>query len=282
MALAPASFDVGDDDFVAEVLDASHTVPVVVDFWAPWCGPCRSLGPLLERLALGAEGTWRLARVNVDESPRVAAQFQVRSIPLVIGFREGRAVSEFTGAQPEGVVREFLKQVLPSEADRLTREGLALAAEGDDAEAEARFRAALEEEGRHAAAQLGLAGLLAARGESEAALDALERISGASPDQEQAVERLAAEIRTGAGSQGSTREASALRDRVAANPDDLQARLDLGRALAAERIYEEALDELLAVVERDKSFADEAARKAILDLFELLGSDHELTQALFR
>ena len=278
MPLAPASFDVADDGFVAEVLDASATVPVVVDFWAPWCGPCRNLGPLLERLAEAADGAWRLAKVNVDESPRIAAQFQVSSIPLVIGFRDGRAVSEFTGAQPEAAVREFLKQVLPSEADRRVSEGLAFAAEGEALQAEASFRAALDEDARHGAALIGLAGVLAAKGESEAALEALDRVTGGSPDLEHAAERLAAEIRTVAGSAGNAQDAAGLRERIASNPDDLGARLELGRALAAERAYEEALGELLAVVERDRSFADEAARKAILDLFELLGSDHELTQ----
>ncbi len=274
---APAVFEIGDEGFAEQVLAASSQTPIAVDFWAPWCGPCRNLGPLIEGLAEAADGAWRLAKVNVDESPQVAAQFGVRSIPLVLGFRDGNVVSEFVGAQPESAIREFVAKLLPSAADELVAEAQDLLL-GDQPEAAmARLRGALEEDPRHGPALLTLAPILADQGQVEEALATLEQVLG-NPALEQEAERIAAAIRTGVGSTAASADLSELRERSAAAPTDLACRLELGRALAAEREYEASLEELLAVVEQDKDFADEAARKTMLDLFELLGGEHELTQ----
>jgi putative thioredoxin len=280
--------DVGEADFERAVLERSKEVPVVVDFWAPWCAPCRALGPVLERLAAQHAGAFLLAKVNVDAAPALAQRYGVRSIPAVVGVRDGALVAEFVGAQPEPVVRRFVEALLPSEGDRLAREGDALHEGGHAHAAEERYRGALELEPRHPRALLGLARILGERDEVPAALELLERVVDGGPLERQA-EHLAAELRTQSGREEGPGEAE-LRARLAARPDDLAARLDLGRALAAAGRHEEALDELLAVVRADPAFADEAARKAMLDVFELLGSDHplvqrfrgELARALFR
>ena len=274
--------EVGDADFETAVLKRSETTPVVVDFWAPWCGPCRALGPLLERLAAEHQGAFILAKVNVDEAPAVSQAFGIQSIPAVKGFRDGMLVGEFVGAQPEATVRKLLELVLPTAADGLVARAATLAPEA----AEAALREALELEPRHARALLELARIVAARGDTPGALQLLERVSPPSPLVGES-ERLAAELRMrtdGAGDQ------AALRARLAADPNDLQARLDLGRTLAALGKHEDALAELLDVIRRDRHFADDGARKAMVDLFAVLGADHpltdryrnELAKALFR
>jgi putative thioredoxin len=274
--MQPASFtiDVGDDDFASQVLERSHRTPVVVDFWAPWCGPCRALSPLLEKLAAQHAGAFLLAKVNVDQSPALAQRYAVRSIPAVIGLRDGAVVAEFVGAQPDPIVQRFIAALLPSEADGLVKAGEALAQQGDAAGAEAKLRAALELDARHARAQLGLARLLGERGEVADALDLLEQLMGSDAEIAEA-EKLSAQLRVGAAGEA---DEAALRGRVRANPEDLAARIRLGGALAARSRHEEALDQLLAAVKLDPQFDDEAARKSMLDLFAVLGSDHPLTQ----
>jgi putative thioredoxin len=285
MPEAQAVVDGSDATFADDVVAASRDRPVVVDFWAPWCGPCRTLGPLLERLAAEHAGAFRLVKINIDENPRVASSFGVQSIPFVIAFRDGAPALEFVGAQPESVVRQFLARILPDEADDLASAGDRQAAAGHAAAAEASYRAALERRAGHGGAALGLARLLAEGGDAAAGLAVLDE-ARADPPVADAIERLRAELRLGSAGGDLT----ALRAKVAADPDDLAARLDLGHALAAARSYEEALATFLDLVRRDPRFADEAGRKAMLDLFTVLGREdplvdrfqRELAQLLFR
>jgi putative thioredoxin len=275
MGASPFIVDVEEADFARDVLARSQQILVVVDFWAPWCGPCRTLTPTLERVAQEHAGAFVLAKVNVDRAQGVAAQLGVRSIPTVLAFRDGAIRAEFVGAQPESVVRELVKRVLPTQADALAAEGEQLVEAGRGDEAEAKLSAALEMEPRHGRALFARARLLAARNELDQALDHLERIlphEAVAPE----AERLAAELRLRR--EGGGADPEVLRKRVAAHPDDVAARIDLGQALAAAGRHEEALAELLEAVRADPGHEEGAARKAMLDLFELLGSDHPLVQ----
>jgi putative thioredoxin len=266
--------EVGDADFEEQVLARSSEIPVVVDFWAPWCGPCRALGPILERVAQEHADEVVLVRVNVDEAPGLSQGLGIRSVPTVLAFRDGALVSEFAGAQPEPVVRQLFEAVLPTEADRLARAASDRTGAGDLDGAEARLREALTLEARHPRALLALARLLADRDETEEAEALLERMSPSSPLAAEA-ERLAAELRTR--ETGDADEAS-LRARLESAPDELEARIALGHVLAARQSYEDALEHLLEAVRRDPDFDEQAARRAMLDIFAVLGTDHALTE----
>lgn len=279
------AFDVSAADFERRVLERSRQVPIVVDFWAPWCGPCRTLGPLLERLAEEHAGAFELAKVNIDENPSLAQLFRVQSIPMVIGLRDGELANHFVGALPEEAVRQFLASLLPSAGERRAEEGLALLGAGREAEAEAVFRAVLAEDPRVDQALIGLATILDGREAWDEALALLDRV-GLGP-QRQAADRLAAAIRI---RQAGAGDVVALRARLAAHPDDLETRFTLAQTLAAGGQHDEALSHFLAIVQRDRGFRDDGARKAMIDIFDLLGpasdlTDHyrsELAKALFR
>lgn len=271
--MSPHVIEVTEETFEKEVIERSQQVPVVVDLWAPWCGPCRTLGPLLERLATEYAGQFVLAKINVDENPLIAQAFRVQSIPLVVAIRNGQVVGQFLGAQPEPKVRDFLAALLPSDADRLAAQAAARLAAGKVAEAEALFRKALEQDPRSGSALVGLARILLQRGEEEEATTLLDRVEPG-PWRTEA-DRLLAELRL---KQVEAADEATLRQRLAENPGDLAARLELGKLLAARGQYREALEELLEVVRRDRNFQDQAARKAMLDIFQVLGSGNELVE----
>jgi putative thioredoxin len=265
-------FDTNEREFEKTVLERSREVPVVVDFWAPWCGPCRTLGPLLERLTTEHGGAFVLAKVNVDENQRLASAFGVQSIPLVLGFRDGKIAAEFLGALPESGVRDFLGRLLPSDADRAVEVGAQLLAAGRSAEAEAKFQGALELDPRHGGALVGLARTLSGRGEDDEALAILERV-GPGTELRQEADRLSAALRI---RQTGAFDEQKLRARIATEANALDARFELAQGLAASSRYDEALGEYLEIVRRDRTFRDDAARKAMLDVFELLGSGNEI------
>ena len=263
--------DVTDAEFDTAVLHRSHQRPVVVDFWAPWCGPCRQLGPVLERLAAESGGTWELVKVNIDHNPGVAARYRVQSIPAVKGFRDGEMVAEFLGAVPELQVRAFLTHLLPTEADRLAGEGEELETCRYLATAEDRFTAALAQDPNHPRAVVGLARVLAAREAIAEALTVLSRLP-ADPAARALRAQLALRHATG------NADTDALEARLRENPRDAAAHYDLGRALAAREEYERALDHLLKAVTLDRTLDNDGARKAMLDIFAVLGDADERTR----
>lgn len=260
--------DVDERTFQHEVIERSREVPVVVDFWAPWCGPCRMLGPVLESLAHEYQGRFILAKLNTDENQRLAAQFRIQGIPAVKAFKDGRIVAEFVGAQPRPVVRQFIEALLPNELDIKAAQGRELLQAGAFQEAERRFREVLAENPDHPAALLGLAKSLLGQGKEQGALQTLDRVPAATPEGAEAA-RLRAEIalRQEAGHE----DEATLRTLLEEAPDDLDARFKLASLLAVQGRYDEAFEHYLEIVRRDRSFRDDGARKAMLQLFELLG-----------
>jgi putative thioredoxin len=264
-------YDVTDASFQTDVIERSRQTPVLVDFWAPWCGPCRLLGPILEQQAEANGGAFELAKLNTDENPRTASTYRIEGIPAVKMFKDGRVAGEFVGALPEAQVKAFLARFLPSEADRLTARGDELTTAGHMNAAEDAYREALTKTIVHPAAAAGLARVLAARGAVDEALKLLE---GYPQDPRAAAVRAEIQLQQ-VGGEGV--DSADLEERIAADPADVDARYKLGMALAARGSYEQAMDQLLEVVRRDRTYDDDAGRRALVDLFNLLGNDNPLT-----
>ena len=268
-------FDTDEASFKTRVLERSHTTTVVVDFWAPWCGPCRTLGPMLERLAAAADGAWVLAKVNVDNNQRLAQMFGVQGIPAVKALRDGKLIDEFTGALPESQVRAWLAKlpkpaaapVLP--ADALANEAAARAA-SDPHGAAARYREALAIDATHAASQLGLGGVLARTGDA-AAVAMLNQLAPGTPLYAAAqgwltLAPLLAEVDETA--------AFGLITRVEETPNDTAARFELALHQICGGRYDDAIEHMLAVVAQDRTFRDDIGRRVLLALLAALGDAH--------
>ena len=269
----PWTIEVSEAEFEAAVLDRSTEVPVLVDFWAPWCGPCRVLGPLLETLAAEYGGDFVLAKVNVDESPSLAGALGIQGIPAVKLFRDGDIASEFTGALPEPEVREFLSRFLPSVADKRAQHAAQLEQEGKGTQAKTIYQEILDSDPNHAKALLGMGRLLMNEGDGTGALERLEQVSLVAEERKEA-DRLIARIKL---QEGGAQDVAALQARVKVEPNNLEARFELAQALAGMEKYEEALTEFLTIVKTDRGFQDDGGRKAMVQIFEVLGSDHPLT-----
>lgn len=264
--------DVTEATFQKDVIERSREVPVLVDFWAPWCGPCRTLKPVLEKLAVQYEGKFQLAKVNSDENQQLAVQFGVRSIPNVKAFVDGQLVDEFLGAQPESAVREFIDGLMPRPEDLLRRDARARAEAGDLEGALALLEQA-EASGRHDDHVLAdRIQLLLTLGRVDDAKATAARL-GPLASQEPAISALLAQLQfAGTG----TGDDSALRARIEADPQDLGARLDLAKREIAAQRHEAGLEQLLEIIRRDRKWNAEAGRKTMLAVFDLLGSGSEL------
>ena len=277
----PHTVEVDKTNFEAVVVEGSKTTPVLVDFWAPWCGPCRALTPVLEKLAAEYGGRFVLAKVNSDDNQELAARFGVRGIPNVKAFAGGNVVDEFTGAQPESAVRQFLDRIVPSPTDELRDEALSVYAQTGDAERALDVLSRAEErDPKSDDVRIDRAAILADAGRNDEARKVIEGLAPLARMDER-VSALEAKLDLAQGAAEAPSEA-VLRERVARNGDDLDARLSLAHLLVAVGKHREALGELLEIVRRDRKFGDDAARKTMLKVFELLGNQGELVSEFRR
>lgn len=268
------SFEVGADDFASAVLERSHDVPVLVDFWAPWCGPCRSLKPVLEKLAMEFDGKFALAKLNTDEHPTIAAEFGIRSIPNVKAFRNGRMVDEFLGALPELQVRKFIERLVPSAAEELRRAAQASVAAGSPTSALEQLDAAIALEPKNDLLLLDKAAVLIGLGRAQEAKQTLEVVSPLAQSEDPYL-RLAAQLDVMSRVE-EVGDAEELRARVDRDPADLEARIALADWHTYRKEYAASLPLLLEAVKRDRKYGDDAARKKMLQVFSLLENRGDL------
>jgi len=262
----PNILEVAEADFDREVVQFSMDTPVVVDFWAPWCAPCRMLGPMLERLATEAGGTFRLAKVNIDENPGLSARFGVQSIPMLKAFRAGKIVAQMVGAQPESAVRKFLGELAPSPAEQALTEARGLLTARRWADAEQAARRALEREPGNGTANLFLVKALICQGRGQEALDVLD--SASFGNETAAADRL--------------RPLAALLSEERSSADQPMDEMEAGYLQTARLLtrgnYPAALDGLLGLLRRDKHYRNDDARRVYLAVLDILGEDDPLTK----
>jgi putative thioredoxin len=261
-----------DAGFMADVIDASKTTPVIVDFWAPWCGPCRQLGPAIEKAVTAAKGKVKLVKIDIDKNPAYAGQLRVQSIPAVFAFVDGKPVDAFMGALPESQVKAFVDKLAkmgpggPSPVDEMlemAKESLELGDMGGAAQAYAQI---LQADPGNLKALGGMARLYLATGDTDRAQEVLDMAPVGAKDPDLDSVRAALALAAQAPS-----ETAAFERRLAADPDDHEARFELAKALAGTHRLDEAADQLLTIIERDRAWNDEAARKQLLTVFEAAG-----------
>jgi putative thioredoxin len=268
------------ETFAADVIDASMHVPIIVDFWAPWCEPCKTLGPMLEKHVRQSGGLVRMVKVNVDENKELATQMRVQSIPMVYAFSEGRPVDGFQGAVPESKIKEMISKLTggaKAPIDQALDVAAAALESGDVDQAMQVYSEVLGADDGNATALAGLIRCSAATGDIDLGR---EMFDGMTPELQKHADVVAAmaalDLAEQAGG-GSDDDTAALRAAVDKNPGDHQARFDLAVALYGSCKNDEAIDELVEIIKRDRTWNDEAAREQLLKVFEALGHTHEST-----
>ncbi|MCW2309831.1 thioredoxin [Rhodobium gokarnense] len=260
--------------FMADVIEASAEVPVLVDFWAPWCGPCKQLAPALEKVVAETKGRVKLVKMNIDNHPEVAGQLGIQSIPAVIAFKDGKPLDGFMGALPESQIRQFVDKIAgPAEETGIDQALEAAAAAREDKDwggAAQLYAAVLQEESDNVVALAGLSQCYAATGDLERARQTLAMVPDSKAgDPAVASARAAVELAEQAEKLGDPSE---LEERLSKDPDDHQARFDLALLLNAHNARSAAVDHLVQIVRRDRTWNEEAARKQLLQFFEAWGA----------
>lgn len=267
------------ETFDTDVVQKSHDRLVVLDFWAEWCGPCKELTPILERLAIEMKGRWLLVKINVDENPEIAGAFGIQNIPMLMAVSRGELVQQLPGLQPEESIRAWLSQLLPSQAELLAMEAEELV-ETDPRAAEAKLREALELEPEQSILQIRLGEILIKLNRLDECKTIIERLQERGYMEPEA-EHLKAEYDLHAVAAESG-DITLLREQVAAEPGNLTLRLQLAETLAANNQYQEAFEICLELISTDRATMLEPAKQAMVTMFQALGPASELTQSYRR
>jgi len=268
-------------NFASDVIEASKGVPVIVDFWAPWCGPCKQLGPALEKLVKEYAGKVKLVKINVDENQPLAMQFQVKSIPAVFAFKDGRPADGFMGALPESKLRNFIDRLTGgggSPLDEMLSGADELMAQAQYEQALPIYQRVLEEDQGNTKALAGALKCYIELGKDDVAKEVLGRIPDEVAQKPEIVAiQTALELKEATQDSGGAEHIQMLRDKVTAEPKDMQSRLDLAMAFFGAQEHESAVDELLKMIRIDRNWQDEAARKQLVRFFEAFGPTDPLT-----